>query len=242
MGIKTLFFSFFPSFYRKLYKEKELINIQMVQDFNKTVKGLPVKGKRIFLKGFEKFKESGLSNEDSMTNALFTVGASYKQRGNEWALKQDINLNTAVIKEGGFFNPQYFFDATLSSDVEDSHGHFADKKLLSVLSEKGLIDKAGDIFHAGAKGFTSWKGLFVKGDHRMEGNKLKLRFNVDAKHPKFKQFLKLNKDHDFTKLSAEFYNPKMMGKRIIGATGLGWTLLPNGSNKDAKIEKRTKFA
>ncbi len=208
----------------------------MSLDIHKTVTSLPTTGKKIFLKGYQKSIDLGIPKEQALDNGLFAVSNMYKHVGGSWVHKQNVELNTVILKEGGLFNKQHFFNATLSSSNIDDQGQYVDEKLLKTLSSKNLIDSMGDIFHLAAKGVVSWKGLFKKTEHSMEDGKLKLRFTVDKNHEHYNEFKKLSKTHKFNKLSAEFYNPVLKGPKIVGASGLGWTLLDNGSNPDAKIE------
>jgi len=53
---------------------------------------------------------------------------------------------------------------------------------------------------------------------------------------KFKEFLKINEETPFTMLSAEFFNPKIIGNKIVYSDRLGWTLTNKGSNPDAIIK------
>jgi len=236
MNLLFFFFFFFKAvFYRKVYKGKRITLKNMEDSLDSTIQSLPVKGKRLFLKSYEALSKEGVSEDKAKEYAFDIVSSSFKQRGDSWSTKQDVVLETAIIKEGGFFNPQFNFSATISSTAMDDQKQYVDKTLLQQLSSKGLIDNYGDIFHFGAKGDSSWKGLFKKTDASMNDDKLDIKFNLDTKHKKFKDFIKLSKKYDFSELSAEFYNPVMMGNRIIRASGLGWTLTNKGSNPDAKV-------
>lgn len=208
----------------------------MASDLPSGFKKLSSIDRKLFVKTYDMYKGKNFSDNKAFDNALFAVGRTSDDLVSS-SINQDINLQTVVVKEGGFFNSNYFFDATLSSTAVDDQNEQASPALLRWLDENQKIDTKGDIKHIEFNGRgKGWKGLFNLVDHRMEGEALKVRFSADKSHPKFKEFLKMNKETPFNMLSAEFINPKYIGNKIVYASKLGWTLTDKGSNPDSKIE------
>lgn len=200
----------------------------MTSDLPSSLKKLSSIDRKLFTKTYDILKGKGISEEESFDKALFSVGKTSQDLVTE-SLSQDINLQTVIVKEGGFFNNNYFFDATLSSSTVDVDNQSVSPALLKWLDSNGNIETEGDIRHLAFNGIDgSWKGLFKLISHNFVDNKLDIRFAADKKHPKFKEFLSLNKKNPFNMLSAEFYNPRKIGNKIVYSDKIGWTL----TNKD----------
>jgi hypothetical protein len=201
------------------------------------IKSLSSVDKKILTKTYEFYLDKGLDQKDAFDKACFGLGQN-SDNLNSHALAQNIHLQTAVSKEGGLFNSNYYFDAVLSSSAKDDQGVEVSNSLLSWIDNQGKIEDEADIDHKAFKGESKeYKGLFKLMNHRMEDGLLKIRFVANKQHDKFKEFLSLNKSTPFTDLSAEFFNPKYVGNKMVYASRLGWTLTSKGSNPDAKILK-----
>lgn len=210
----------------------------MVQITEKISK-LPLAGKKIVAGIYTGMKDKGFTDYESRQVAIKAADDYINGKSESYAM-QPVQLETAIVKDG-FFSPEYYFDAILSSTEMDAHGHRVSKNLLKYLDEANLVEYDGDIFHnAYRTGDGSWKGLFKMIKKSFDGKALNIRFSINKAHDKFKEFLKLNKETPFTGLSAEFYSPKMIGDKIVFSNGLGWTLTPEGSNPDSKINGRIK--
>jgi len=211
----------------------------MASDLPSSLKKLSSIDRKLFVKTFDILQSKGISEEESFDKALFSVGKTSDDLTTH-SLSQDINLQTVIVKEGGFFNKNYFFDATLSSSSVDSDNQSVSNSLLKWLDDNDRVDSEGDIKHLAANGNdSSWKGLFKLMHHSYQNDKLDIKFSANKEHPKFKEFLVMHKEDPFTMLSAEFQNPRMIGNKIVYSDRIGWTLTTQGraSNKDARIKK-----
>ncbi len=207
----------------------------MANNLPSYISNLPHNGKKLLVKAYQNSKDSGLSESDSIDNAMFVIGKTYPDK---ISLNQSFDMKTVLTKEGGIFNKGFYFDAVLSNVYKDNDGQNATKTLLKYLSDNDAIENEGDVFHKAFNGETGiWKGLFKKIKQNFDGTKLNLKFAINKNHDKYKDFLKLHKKEPFTHLSAEFYSPQLVDNKIVFANKLGWTLT-NGkraSNDMAKI-------
>ncbi len=195
--------------------------------------------KKILVKSYDKALSSGLNKEDAYDTALFSVGLSEQTKSN--SVSQNIDIKTVVIKDGSFFNPQYYFDATLTSNRRDRAGNTVSTNLLKWISDNNRVDGEGDIKHLASRGQdSSYYGLFSLVKQKYEEGKLNIRFAINKTHQRFSEFMKENKKTPFNMLSAEFYSPSLLGDKIVACNGIGWTLTDDGNNTDANITGRVK--
>lgn len=120
-------------------------------------------------------------------------------------------------------NKVLYFDAMLADIFNDSQ-YKIDEELLKKLN----IDEDGDLDHNSVLNSDfSFKGLFKKIASKVEDGALYLRFMLNKEHKDFDKFVSKIKQKDINdiKLSAEFYNFKSDGNKILNADGIGWSVL-----------------
>lgn len=204
-----------------------------ISELPKAVKNLPAEAKRLFIKAFNKAYKD-YNEEQAFKIAWSVVKKAYSMTGNKWVMKENIAVKSSINREGYFWNPSYYFDIILSGNREHIDGKKVSQKLLYKLYSENLIDDDGDINHLAIDGNPEYKGLFKKIGQKFKDGYLAIRVAINKAHNKYKEFIKNNKDK-YLKLSAEFYNPKVLGDLILDADGVGWTLTDNPADTSSTI-------
>lgn len=206
---------------------------KQTKDLPEQVRSLPLKAKKMFLQAFNS-SYSKYGEEKAFKIAWSAVKRAYKKVDSKWVIKKTVNINT-VIGKTGFFNPQYYFDAIISSNDRDLDGQEISEFLLQDLVNKNLIDDSGDIEHLSLFGDNRYKGVYKLINAKYDNGKLMGRFYIDKSHPKSKEVMLLAKSNKLMGVSAEFINGRVDGNKIVGCDRLGWTFTNNPSNPNARI-------
>jgi len=203
---------------------------------NNILKTLPIEGKRIFLRAYDKALKQTSDETKSYNLALSVLERKYKKKGKKWIVKSSVSVYSD-IKKSGVFNPNLKFTAILSSNKVDYDNNSVTDYLLRYLSDTNRVDNNGDFDHYMLSGKTNYKGVFKKVNHFYKDGKVYLNFIVNKSHDKFNEVKNLFKGKKLAELSAEFYNPVLKNNKIISASSMGWSVCKDqqARNPDAKI-------
>jgi len=199
------------------------------ENMEQLIKELPINAKKIFLRAYDKALKS-VNEKRALRLAWRVVKQSYKIVEDKWTLKTSVKVNT-VVGKSGFFNPSYYMDYTISSINKDNTGESVDNGLLENIAKGNIpMDVYGDIEHFDIDGISEFNGLFELISTEYINGKLNGKITINKKHKAYKTFTKWYPKGTTVGISAEFYNPTYIGKKLVNCERVGWSMTDNPRN------------
>lgn len=206
-----------------------------LKNIKNIVKSMPTNAKLLMIKTYEKAVKVS-SEKEAFDLAMKAVIDKYKKQNNKWVIKKSVKVNTTIAKSGFFF-PKYYFDAVIDDSLNQDT-YRPTSTLLSQLYNEKKIDTDGDIEHYKLEDYGNndkFNGIFKLTKSLLKENTLYGRFEINKKHKNYKDFLKLYPTGIPLGLSAEYINPIVVGKDIVSAERLGWSICSSPKNNRAVV-------